>query len=334
MGCGERVAAVTRALRVALCAALLLGGACDRASTGGFPAPPSVFTAAAPEIEPALPISSSTTPAPSDGLLVLLSRKVLSLGRDGATLAVPDLDTNAWSKGFEGKYKRSSRNDFFLLPLGAALQAAYPGEASVPAVVIAADASISYRMLTETVYTLGQERVRTVDLLVRSVAGKVAIPLTLPGHPDLASPISDEARRTILQSLAGDSGAPSAHSASLPAPVASASAQSTPPVPLNLNVIVTNPGFVVSAARRRMAPGCHEAGEGAAVPRHDDAYDFATLTACATTIKSSEPRFATVMRVTVSADPGVDVQTLTSTLDALRGADGRLFPEVMLGVPK
>ncbi len=87
-------------------------------------------------------------------------------------------------------------------------------------------------------------------------------------------------------------------------------------------------------ARALRIAGCHEPGGGVTVPRHGDAYDFEALTACAATLKSSEPRFATDARVTLSAEAGVDVQTLVSTLDALRGADGQLFPEVMLGVPK
>jgi len=99
-------------------------------------------------------------------------------------------------------------------------------------------------------------------------------------------------------------------------------------------VIVAVPGFVVTAAGRRVAPGCHEAGTGTAVPKRDDAYDFAALTACATAIKSSEPRFAGETHVTVTADAGVDVQTVVSTIDALRGPDGSLFPEVALGVPR
>jgi hypothetical protein len=84
-----------------------------------------------------------------------------------------------------------------------------------------------------------------------------------------------------------------------------------------------------------MGPGCREAGERWAVPNPGnlgDIYNFAGLTACATTIKSSEPRFSTETHVTITADASVNMQTLVSTIDALRGADGLLFPEVSLGV--
>jgi biopolymer transport protein ExbD len=320
--------------RLALWAWLLLGAGCDRASSGSASGSPSASAAEAIPIAPALPTSNSATPAPSNALLVMLSRKGLSIGGEGAILAAADVDSAEWSKGFGSKYKRGSRADFYLLPLGSALQAAYPGDASAPPVAIAADSSISYRMLTETIYTLGQQRVKTLDLLVRTTAGRGAIPLTLPGRFDVSSAMSDDTRRAVLQLLGRDAAAPSSH-AGLPLHSAeSAGAPPATPVPLDLNVIVTPTGFVVSAARRRMGPGCDEAGAGTAVPKHDDAYDFAALTACATKIKSSDPRFATEMRVTVTADADADVQTLIATLDALRGAEGRLFSDVMLGVPK
>jgi biopolymer transport protein ExbD len=247
------------------------------------------------------------TSAPSDALIVVLSREGLSLGKDGPILAMADVDPAAWSDGFDTKYKRASRNDLYLVPLGTALQAAYPGAATAPTVVIAADASIPYRMLHEVLYTLGQASVTTGNLLVRS---GLVIPFTFD-----ASPLADQVRR--------------AHQALVPGA----------PIQLQLQVIVTTrrtPGFVISAAGREMGPGCREAGEGAAVPNPGnlgDLYLFAGLTACATTIKSSEPRFAKETHVTITADGNVKMQTLVSTIDALRGADGLLFPEVSLGVP-
>jgi hypothetical protein len=85
------------------------------------------------------------------------------------------------------------------------------------------------------------------------------------------------------------------------------------PIQLQLHVFVTTrrtPGFVVLAAGRLMGPGCREAGEGAAVPNPGnlgDVYLFAGLTACATTIKSSEPRFSTERHVTACV--GCDART-------------------------
>jgi biopolymer transport protein ExbD len=247
------------------------------------------------------------TSAPSDALLVVLSREGLSLGKDGPILAMADVDPAAWSDGFDARYKRASRNDLYLVPLGTALQAAHPGAASAPTVVIAADASIPYRMLHETLYTLGQARVTTANLLVRSG-------LVIPFSFD-ASPLADQVRRAREALVPGA------------------------PIQLQLHVLVTTrmpAGFVVAAAGRSMGPGCRVVGEGAAVPNPGnlgDLYMFSGLTACATTIKSSEPRFSTERHVTITADASVNMQTLASTIDALRGADGLLFPEVSLGVP-
>ena len=322
-------------LHVVALASLLGCVACDHASTGNTtlqPTPAPATSATALRSEPALPTSSSTTPAPGDALLVVLSRQGLSLGRDGATLAVPDVDTAMWSRGFDGKYKQTSRNDYYLVPLGSALQAAYPGEASVPAVGIAADRAMSYRMLTETLYTLGQERVQTVSLLVGSSGGKAAIALTQPGRLGAHAPLSDGARLALQQLVTGGGDASAPRVSPRPA-AASANAQPSE-LTLGLNVIVTGVGFVVSAAGQRIALGCHAAGGGVAVPKRGDAYDFAALTTCATAVKSSDARFAAETHVTVTADAKVDVQTLVSTIDALRGAGGSLCPDVSLGVPR
>jgi hypothetical protein len=158
-------------------------------------------------------------------------------------------------------------------------------------------------MLAETLYTLGQARVTTANLLVRS---GFVIPCTFD-----ASPLVDHVRRAPEALVPGA------------------------PTALQLQVIVTTrrtPGFVITAAGRELGPGCREAGKGA-VPRLGDVYDFTGLTACATTIRSSEPRFSKETHVTVTADASVNMQTLVSTIDALRGSDGLLLPEVSLGVP-
>jgi hypothetical protein len=167
------------------------------------------------------------------------------------------------------------------------LQAADPAGASVHTVTIAADASIPCRMLHETLYTLGQARVTTANLLVRS---GFVIPFTFD-----ASPLADQVRR--------------AHQALVPGA----------PTALQLQVIVTTrrtPGFVISAAGREMGPGRREAGEGGAVPKLGDVYNFTGLTACRMTIKSSERRFSKETHVTITADGSVNMQTLVSTSGA------------------
>jgi biopolymer transport protein ExbD len=316
-------------------ALVVIATACDHSSSGGNPAPaPSGATPTGPvPADVTLASSRSTRALPTDALVVVLSRTRLALGRDGATLAAPD--PASWAQGFEARYKRESRNDFFVLPLGNAMAAAYPGEAGVPEVAVAADAAVPYRLLVETIYTLGQERATKVSLVVQSTTGPGTIEIKLPGRPQ--SMATREQVEALLAASRGDSGAAPAGS-TRPAPAhPSASAQvadAGPPGPLNLNVVFVDEGFVVSASGHRLAPGCREAGAGAAVALRGGAQDLAGLTACVSAIKAAAPAFATEKTVTVSAASSTDVRTLVATLDALRGEGASLFPEVQLGVPK
>jgi len=318
-----------------LLAFLAAFAACDRGGPGSAPGAASASAAPSASVAPSaasdpvpldvtLPSSSSTTAAPDDPLVVVLSRTRLALGRDGAPLAVPDPAT--WSAGFDIRYKRSSRNDYFLVPLGDALASRRAGDAGLRPVVVAADASVPYRVLAEALHTLGQQDASRIALLVRAPAGARAIELA---RPRLAMHVLTGAQAAeLVARAAGSSAAPRA--------TASASAKAKgDTVALDLEVIVTPDGFVVSAAGRRMAPGCREpaAGPGPAVPVRDGTQDFALLTACASAIKASASRFMGEKTVTVSATAATDLQTVVSTVDALRGSTAALFPEVLLGVP-
>jgi biopolymer transport protein ExbD len=322
--------------RITACGILIASAACDhgsRRATGAPSASESTPAAGPIPADVALATSRSTTAIPSDPIVVILSRARLALGRDGVPFAIPGTDSASWSEGFDAKYKRGGRADFFIVPLAAALEAHLSGDAGLPEVAIAADASISYRMLCEVIFTVGQERASKVSILVRSDTGVSAIEIALPGPNDPDS--QAEMRWKILEALQaerdGGSRPPSAH---LLPPKVSASALAAESVPLWLNVSVGPDGFIVSAAGRRMGPGCHEEGTGTAVPRLGGAYDFAALTACASTRKGSAPAFATETKVTVSASASTDLQTVVSTMDALRGTDTPLFPKVALGVPR
>ena len=85
-----------------------------------------------------------------------------------------------------------------------------------------------------------------------------------------------------------------------------------------------------------MAPGCKGAGSGIAIPRRGDAYDFDALNACAGTLKQASPEFGEETQVFLSANPGIDYQTLVSTIDAVRAnAKGDpLFPDVNFQVAR
>jgi len=92
----------------------------------------------------------------------------------------------------------------------------------------------------------------------------------------------------------------------------------------------------LKASGGNIAPGCNDAGAGIAVPKVGGRYDFAALAACAARLKGSSADFADETQATITANPGIDYQTLIRAIDALRrskeGED--LFPDVHFGVPR
>jgi hypothetical protein len=163
-------------------------------------------------------------------------------------------------------------------------------------VVIAADASVPYAVLTEVVFTLGTYSVNDVSLLGRGGAGVATAPITLPHR--------------------GASGVPAS---------------------LDLTVKIDDAGFMVSARGERMAPGCRatapasDAGSTATIPKANGSFDDARLAACASEIKRSTAATSD-SSATLVAEPGSDIQTVIGVLDALRGENGALFPQVALGL--
>src|SRR5215471_13418829 len=72
------------------------------------------------------------------------------------------------------------------------------------------------------------------------------------------------------------------------------------------------------------------------VPKDGNNYNYAGLTDCAKKLKEASPDFKDETQVTITANPGIDYQTLIRAIDALRrskeGED--LFPDVHFGVPR
>jgi hypothetical protein len=127
-------------------------------------------------------------------------------------------------------------------------------------------------------YTLGQNEVSTIDLLVRSATGTAAIRPTLP-RADPASAKSNA---------------------------------------LGLTVIVIGDGISMKARGGNIAPGCKDVGAGLAIPNKDGAKDLTALATCAERLKNASPEFASETLVTISANPDIDFQTLVAIMDALR----------------
>jgi biopolymer transport protein TolR len=111
----------------------------------------------------------------------------------------------------------------------------------------------------------------------------------------------------------------------------------TPPSnALNLAVFVVNEGFSLKASGGNIATGCTSPGPGLAVPKDGAAYNYVGLTECAKKLKDASADFKDETQVTITANPGIDYQTLIRAIDALRhskeGED--LFPDVHFGVPR
>ena len=97
-----------------------------------------------------------------EGLPVLVSKSQIIVGETVVCPVPPD----AAQYGTEAKYKRGSRNDYFIVPLGSALQSWRDSDKRIrmatgkdptrSEAILIADAQTPYRLLTEVMYTLGQ----------------------------------------------------------------------------------------------------------------------------------------------------------------------------------
>jgi biopolymer transport protein ExbD len=105
---------------------------------------------------------------------------------------------------------------------------------------------------------------------------------------------------------------------------------------LNLSVLIASDGFSLKASGGNIAPGCNDVGAGLAVPKVNGNYDFATLKTCATHLKGSNADFADETAATISANNGVDFQTIVGVMDALREtpAGDALFENIQFGVAR
>jgi biopolymer transport protein ExbD len=103
---------------------------------------------------------------------------------------------------------------------------------------------------------------------------------------------------------------------------------------LNLSVLIVSEGFSLKASGGNIAPGCRDLGPGLAVPKVNGGYDYAALTACAAHLKGSNPDFADETEAKISANNGVDFQTVIGVMDALRNTPtgDALFENIQFGL--
>lgn len=135
----------------------------------------SASTASLPQSQDLqLPKSVLTTEPDSEpeGLPVIVSKSQIIVGESVVCPVPPD----AAQYGTEAKYKRGSRNDYFIVPLGSALQAWRDADKQIrmrtgkdpsrSEAILIADSSTPYRLLTEVMYTLGQTEFSQFHLMV------------------------------------------------------------------------------------------------------------------------------------------------------------------------
>ena len=141
----------------------------------------SASTASLPQSQDLqLPKTILTTSPDSEpeGLAVIVSKSQIIVGETVVCPVSPD----AAQYGVEAKYKRGSRNDYFIVPLGSALQSwrdtdkrirmATGRDPSQSEAILIADVSTPYRLLTEVMFTLGQTEFAKFHMMVLQGGGK------------------------------------------------------------------------------------------------------------------------------------------------------------------
>ncbi len=108
-----------------------------------------------------------------EGLVVIVSKSQIIVGETVISCPVPP---DAPQYGMPASCKRGSRNDYFIVPLGTALQAwrdtdkrirmATGKDPSQSEAILVADSSTPYRLLTEVMFTLGQTEFAKFHMMV------------------------------------------------------------------------------------------------------------------------------------------------------------------------
>jgi hypothetical protein len=247
--------------------------------------------------------STSPIPAPPRPWFVVTTTEL----RIDDKVVAPLPPADAWAKGFDATYKRSGRNDFFIVPLADAARPLRAREAA-----IAIDGRVSYRIVVEVLFTLIQSGVAMHHFLVAGAGGKIAsVDVTVKD----AKAVGAQAAAMEAEMRAALGGAPA------PSPA------SAPPE-LQLAVFLVADGISVKAHGANLGPGC-KAGAGSAVPKSSGGYDFAALADCVARLAGAEPA-AKAEPVTYAANSDVAFESVVGAIDAVRAS----FAGVQFGLTK
>ena len=198
------------------------------------------------------------------------------------------------ARGADAAYKRHGPNDLYLVPLAQALEREAAAGRLSRPLRVIVDERTPYRVLLEMLYTAGQSNV--AEFLI----------------------CEQECGARSFAFVAPKPGSPShglEHGLHLTAAVAAA-------------------GIAVKSMGGNMAPGCLQIGSGVAIPRLGTSLDLASFSACISTLKSSDPAFATEDTATLVASADTPLRDVMSVALALQGPSKGLFPKLILGVPK
>lgn len=104
---------------------------------------------------------------------------------------------------------------------------------------------------------------------------------------------------------------------------------------LSLSVLITGQGVSLKTSGGNIATGCENVGTGVTVPKKGEENDLVAITACAKKLKNAKEEFKEETQVTITANPGIELQTVVDVIDALRNdGEEELFPEVHFGVAR
>ncbi len=208
-------------------------------------------------------------------------------------------------QGFDAEYKRSGKSDLYLLPLADAVKHARGGTGPDTAerARVELGPAVTYRLLTEILFTLGQSEVTGFNLVAPSAGGSVP-----------AGDLSEI--RITPPRLAGRSLAPSKPT-------------------LAITILAVQDGIGVKARGGNVAPGCTVSGPGLTFKNEAGGhYRLAELGPCLRRLKAASPDYADETNVTFTANPGVTLPDVFALLDVARGDNRDLFPDVLFGIAR
>lgn len=241
------------------------------------------------------PIKSGEALSPARFRIAIDDRSLLL---DGQSIVPLPADP---TQGFDAEYKRNGKNDLYVTPLADAIQRARTKSGDKGSGArLELGAKVTYRVLTEVLFTLGQSEVTTFAIVAPSAGGTV--------------PAGELAEiRTVP---------PKAHGA-LPSSTS-----------LNALVLVTKDGIGVKARGGNIAPGCTDVGSGLTLPNQSAGYRLGDLAQCLTRLKNISAEYSSEKTVTFTASPATTLPDVLTVLDAARGENRDLFPDVLFGIAR